>query len=905
MATIEVDGRKFEVEDGANLLHAVLSEQLDLPYFCWHPAMGSVGACRQCAVIQYADENDDRGRLAMACMTNVSDGMRISIKAPHAADFRESVIEWLMENHPHDCPVCEEGGECHLQDMTVMTGHSVRRYTGKKRTWENQNLGPFIGHEMNRCITCYRCVRYYRDYAGGTDLAALGSRSRMYFGRVEDGTLESEFSGNLVEVCPTGVFTDKPFSKHYSRKWDLQSAPSICPGCSVGCNIIPSERYGVLKRVHNRYNSEVNSYFLCDRGRFGSPHFVNSQKRIKRAGIRASDGVFEIRGSEAALEATFALVGDRTIGIGSPRASLESNFALKTLVGTENFCAGLSDNELELTDLGLAIYREGVARIPSVKDVEGADAILILGEDVMNSAARIALAVRQAVRGVSFEMAQEAAIPAWQDAGVRGHAQGAKSPLMVATSTSTRLDDIASETYSGSPQDLIRIGTGISSAITGEINQEDEDAFVAQAAQTLAKAKKPLVITGMTYGNPDLLRTASNIARALKNKGNDPALLIVGSEANSFGAGMLGGGLSMTDALNVLAEGGSGIVLENDLYRRANREIVDEALSKGSVVALDILENETNEKADVVLPAASYAETTGTFVNYETRAQRFYQVFDPDEEVSPSWRWLTAIAEAREKTGYTNINEVIAAVSLVDGLESMSSIAPGADYRVEGQTKIPRQTHRYSGRTAMRANQSVHEPKTPVDDETPFSFSMEGQNLGHQDGATVPYVWTPGWNSNQSVFKFQEEIGGPLHGGDPGICLINPTEIGGNAFNISVPEPTEAAADLFQSVPVRAIFGSDELTGQSWPIQQRTPAPFIVMNPLDAKRLKVSEGGGVTSKSLPESVEVRIDDRVTEGVVGVSTGIGGITAPIGTVDLVADPGFVRRPGGDPNVIAKG
>ena len=131
MAVIEVDGQMYEVADGANLLAAVLSEQLDLPYFCWHPAMGSVGACRQCAIIQYADENDERGRLTMACMTSVSDGMRISIAAPHAADFRETVIEWLMENHPHDCPVCEEGGECHLQDMTVMTGHSVRRYEGQ------------------------------------------------------------------------------------------------------------------------------------------------------------------------------------------------------------------------------------------------------------------------------------------------------------------------------------------------------------------------------------------------------------------------------------------------------------------------------------------------------------------------------------------------------------------------------------------------------------------------------------------------------------------------------------------------------------------------------------------------------------------------------------------------------
>ncbi len=146
----------------------------------------------------------------MSCMTPATDGTFISIDDSEAKAFRESVVEWLMTNHPHDCPVCEEGGNCHLQDMTVMTGHSFRRYRFTKRTHQNQDLGPFISHEMNRCIACYRCVRYYKDYADGTDLGVYGAHDNVYFGRTESGTLESEFSGNLVEVCPTGVFTDKP-----------------------------------------------------------------------------------------------------------------------------------------------------------------------------------------------------------------------------------------------------------------------------------------------------------------------------------------------------------------------------------------------------------------------------------------------------------------------------------------------------------------------------------------------------------------------------------------------------------------------------------------------------------------------------------------------------------------------
>ena len=239
MAKIVVDGIEYEVNPDNNLLHECLSQGLDLPYFCWHPCMGSVGACRQCAVKQYRDADDEEGLLVMACMTPATDGTIISINNETAKSMRERVIESLMISHPHDCPVCEEGGECHLQDMTLMSGHNYRRYDKNKVTHRNQYLGPFINHEMNRCITCYRCVRFYDDYAGGSDLSAQASHHHTYFGRLVDGVLESEFSGNLVEVCPTGVFTDKPFSERYTRKWDLQTGPSVCTGCAVGWNTTP------------------------------------------------------------------------------------------------------------------------------------------------------------------------------------------------------------------------------------------------------------------------------------------------------------------------------------------------------------------------------------------------------------------------------------------------------------------------------------------------------------------------------------------------------------------------------------------------------------------------------------------------------------------------------------------
>ncbi|OWE61567.1 NADH dehydrogenase (quinone) subunit G, partial [Escherichia coli] len=465
MATIHVDGKEYEVNGADNLLEACLSLGLDIPYFCWHPALGSVGACRQCAVKQYQNAEDTRGRLVMSCMTPASDGTFISIDDEEAKQFRESVVEWLMTNHPHDCPVCEEGGNCHLQDMTVMTGHSFRRYRFTKRTHRNQDLGPFISHEMNRCIACYRCVRYYKDYADGTDLGVYGAHDNVYFGRPEDGTLENEFSGNLVEICPTGVFTDKTHSERYNRKWDMQFAPSICQQCSIGCNISPGERYGELRRIENRYNGTVNHYFLCDRGRFGYG-YVNLKDRPRQPVQRRGDDFITLNAEQAMQGAADILrQSKKVIGIGSPRASVESNFALRELVGEENFYTGIAHGEQERLQLALKVLREGGIYTPALREIESYDAVLVLGEDVTQTGARVALAVRQAVKGKAREMAAAQKVADWQIAAILNIGQRAKHPLFVTNVDDTRLDDIAAWTYRAPVEDQARLGFAIAHAL--------------------------------------------------------------------------------------------------------------------------------------------------------------------------------------------------------------------------------------------------------------------------------------------------------------------------------------------------------------------------------------------------------------------------------------------------------
>lgn len=907
MATITIDGIAYEAEEGANLLHAVLSQRLDLPYFCWHPSLGSVGACRQCAVIQYMGPEDERGRLQMACMTNVSDGMRVSIQAPHAADFRSLVIEWLMENHPHDCPVCEEGGECHLQDMTVMTGHSVRRYRGNKRTWRNQDLGPFIGHEMNRCITCYRCVRFYDDYAGGKDLGAFGSRDRMFFGRFEDGTLESEFAGNLVEVCPTGVFTDKPFASHYTRKWDLQSAPSVCPGCSVGCNIFASERYGKLKRVTNRYHGKVNGYFLCDRGRFGS-HFVNRSDRIRNAGTKGVDGVFEYGNTQQVVEQTAAKIKDGVIGIGSPRASLESNFALRELVGLENYCAGIQDSELSVLNAIIEVMHEGGFSVPTLDQVEQSDAIFILGEDISNSAPRIALAVRQASRLESFELASGADIPAWQDVGVRGHAQHARNPLYIATPATTRLNDIATRVTGGSVADLIALAQSVARVVENEPNDSE---FANAVGASLLSAKSPLVIVGCSLGSEALVRAASLIAQSLSRHGCNSQFLLVPNEVNSMGTALLGGEMTLSQALEQMSSGKVSIVLENDLYQRASSDVVDRALENSECITLDSVENPTLNRSSSVFPAATYAEQTGTFVNYETRAQRFFQVFEPLDEIQASWKWLSQIGAVagRSECSWDSYESLVAACADAS-FEELKGVAPSADFRIAGGSRIPRQTHRYSGRTAMRADVNIHEPKSTVDSDTPFSYSMEGQSPSDLDGAAIPFAWSPGWNSNQSVFKFQQEVGGELAGGDPGVRLlkVSPKPVTKSSLEEKPKPPTGAKSseERLEVVCLSDVFGSDEMSRLSWPLQRRMSAPYVVLNRDDAARRGLETGTGVRVDGLARSLEVKIDGGLNTGLIGIPRGmVENVASLPARVEIARDPEYVRTRSAESDVIAKG
>jgi len=918
MPTIFIDNQPYEVSADNNLLHQCLSLGFNLPYFCWHPALGSVGACRQCAVSQYKNKDDNHGRIVMACMTEIKDGMHISITDNQSTAFRARIIEWMMSNHPHDCPVCDEGGECHLQDMTVMSGHTYRQYRFPKRTFTNQDLGPFINHEMNRCITCYRCVRFYSDYAGGKDLQAFASKNHVYFGRHKDGALENEFSGNLVEVCPTGVFTDKTLKKHYTRKWDLQSAPSVCIHCAVGCNIFAGERYGNLRRILNRYHPQVNGYFICDRGRFGY-EFVNSEQRPRQISLHGTDGqrVLSLAETRRWLSGSR---GHRLFGIGSPRASLEANFALRSLVGTDNYYAGLSEADFNLLTGIVDILQHGYAPTPTLREIENSDAVFILGEDISNTAPRVALASRRAIWQSAYGHAEKLQIPLWMDTVVRDAAGEFCGKLWQATTNTTRLDDIANNIQL-SPADIARLGFAVANSIDPKAppvkNLKSElRQYAKRVAQALKNAARPLIITGSGCMDINIVNAAANIAKALSVNKNT-RLYYTLPECNQLGLALLNP-KPLSAAFQTIKETRkpiTAIILENDLYRRATRSEVDDFLAKAKrLVSIDYV-NEypdydgptyrtTEKNTRILLPAATYAEDTGTMISSEGRMQRFFATMPQNHGIKASWQWCAEIFSAinpGEFPLWRSVEDVMRQCAEQEPLlNAITCAAPLSEYRIKG-LKVPRSPHRYSGRTAMHANIDVFEPRAPQDPNTPLAFSMEGYPL-QAPAALTPFYWAAGWNSIQSCNKYQREVGDSLRGGDPGVRMFAPDHSLVDYFS-KIPAPFRRKTEnQWLLVPMYFIFGSEELSANSPAIAQRAPQPFIAINEQDALTADIENGEEV--KVLINSevylLPCRVEPVLPSSVAGLPAGLkelNGIQLPAWATIMAQAAHIGRRKSG--------
>ncbi|WP_343188319.1 NADH-quinone oxidoreductase subunit NuoG [Buchnera aphidicola (Ceratoglyphina bambusae)] len=769
MQTMLVDNKKYKIDVSKNLLHNCLLNNINIPYFCWHPSLGSAGSCRQCAVkYDILDVNGSiQSKIVMSCMTEVKNGMIIYVNDSEAYNFRKSIIEFLMLNHPHDCPVCSEGGNCHLQDMTVISEHNKRRYRYNKRTYKNQYLGKFISHEMNRCISCYRCVRFYKDYAGGKDFDVYGLSNNIYFGRSEDGDLENEHSGNLIEICPTGVFTDKLHNKNYSRKWDMQYAPSVCNFCSVGCNIIAGERFGNLNKIENRYNKDVNEYFICDLGRFGY-NFVNLKKNPSNPFFIEKNKFFKLKKKKAINFAKNILIkSNKILGIGSSRSSIENNFSLLNFVGKKNFSNGMLKDENKCVNKITNFLKNNYVYTPTLKEIENYDFILIVGQDITITAPRMSLSVRQSVnnqiKNNIFSFKKNCNVCKISEENKIFNNKN-NSSLFILSNNKTKLEDISNINYYSDSEDKARFLYFLEKYVNKEIFKKcsfyelikDKVYYIYNA---LLKSKKPLFIFSCCDNDYNLLKSYINLIISFRKINSLLGNVFLTNNSNSIGVSAMSN-ISLDEILNIayMEKKVSIILLEIDLYRFISEKIINKILkNKNKIIVLDHLYTKSMKNFNLSFPTKSFFESTGTILNYEARAQRFFKVFDKKSydikcNRMESWKWIKEIYYKinNKKCKCNNLKNILnLCIKKFPILKKIKYASKNSDFRISGQ-KIPRSPNRYSGRTLLRYNKENFKKNLIYDSETMFSFSMEGSNNFNNKISHIPFIWNPGINSSQA-----------------------------------------------------------------------------------------------------------------------------------------------------------
>jgi NADH-quinone oxidoreductase subunit G len=618
MPKLKIDGTEIEVPKGMKVIEAAERLGIIIPRFCYHASLGSVGACRMCAVMFL--EGPVKG-VQMSCMVDAQDGMMVSTTHEEAVDFRKHVIEWLMMNHPHDCPVCDEGGHCLLQDMTVAGGNGIRRYLGGKRTFRDQYLGVFVQHEMNRCIHCWRCRRFYQEFAGYRDLGAMQIAYRTYFGRYKDGPLESPFSGNLIDLCPTGVYTDKP-SRFKGRRWDYERSPSLCIHCSLGCHTIASARYREIVRLEARFSPDVNGYFICDRGRYGF-YYTNHLERPRRPRINGGEVSWEkaIQTAAQELSKIKQSSGLRSIDcFGSSRSCLENQAMLKRFCQSFGLTTpAFHENSSIAKKLRIAVTRFDKNLTISMREIEKADFVLVAGADPINEAPMLTLGLRQAYRNgatitvvdprpvfLPFEFLHLSVVPQEINLTMSTLVKNA-----LERSTAEKIGKSALQFYESIPTE---------SSVLPELKER-----LDTTTQKLRESRFPVIICGTEIVLETTPALAADHALLLQAEKGRAGLFYVMPGANSFGASFFSEGRSFVDTIEAIENGKvkALIIIESDPFHFfPDQERLKKAIEKLDLfIVMDCLPSQAMRYARIVMPARTLFEMDAAFVNQEGRIQ--------------------------------------------------------------------------------------------------------------------------------------------------------------------------------------------------------------------------------------------------------------------------------------------
>ncbi len=520
--------------------------------------------------------------------------------------------------------------------------------------------------------------------------------------------------------------------------------------------------------------------------------------------------------------------------------------------------------------------------------------MLVLGEDVTNTAPMLDLTIRTWLHLRPNVVEERNHIRRWNDAGITRIKRREPSDLWVATTHATKLDDAAAEAHRAAPDDLVRLALAIAHEVDDALPPipdlaDDERELARRWAAALTAGPAPVVVSGCSSGSVGVVHAAAQLAAALRRAGEAAGrgaeaatLILTAPEPDSVGLRMLGGG-GLVQGLAAVARGEVDVVvvLDNDLHRRAPALLVDDLLRRGPLlIALASLEDALTARADVVLPTATFAEETGTFVSHEGRAQRYFSVLPPAGDVRPAWRWLRELAVrlgVREARGWQTPDDVLAALEQeLPRFRGVKDAAPPAGWRRDGR-KVARQPLRWSGRTALDADRTVFEPGPTADPDSALAYSVEGLQPQDTPGALRARAWWPGWNSSNGLHKFGEELEALGPAGPSGVRVLDGAP--GRELPVLPAPPRFAPRDGdFVLVALHHIYGSEQLSMHTPGVRERAPEPYIGLNAEDAERLQAREGD-LLELWLPwmdARAPLRVVPSLVTGTAGLPVGLPGL-----------------------------
>ena len=630
MVEIELDGKKVEVAPGSMVMHAAEKAGTYIPHFCYHKKLSIAANCRMCLV-----EVEKAPKPLPACATPVTQGMIVRTKSDKAIQAQQSVMEFLLINHPLDCPICDQGGECQLQDLAVGYGGTGSRYEEEKRVVPHKDVGPLISmEEMSRCIHCTRCVRFGQEVAGVMELGMVNRGEHSEITTVIGDTVDSELSGNMIDLCPVGALTSKPF-RYSARTWELSRRKSVSPHDSTGANLIVQVKNHKVMRVVPLENEAINECWIADRDRF-SYEALNSEERLTQPMIKQG-GEWKAVDWQTALEYVANGLkqikeqhGAQSIGaLVSPHSTLEELFLTGQLlrgIGSDNI-----DWRLRNAQFNSA---QGVRWLgTSIASLSELQAALVVGSNLRKDHPLFAQRIRQAAKKGGQVFALNAQVYDW--------AMPVRASVVAVQDWAQALADIAAAIAQiiGVPAPVAAQSNAEAEAIARALLGGERKAVLlgnaaahhAQAEELLALANWIGAQTGATVG---YLTEAANTVGAQWVKAQPQAHGLNAAQ-------MVAGGLK------------AAILLNNEpAFDTAAGAQALQSLNKSEMVVTLSPFKANMEISDVLLPIAPFTETSGTFVNAEGRVQSFHAVVKPLGETRPAWKVLRVLANLLGVQGF-------------------------------------------------------------------------------------------------------------------------------------------------------------------------------------------------------------------------------------------------------------